>query len=385
MRILHFIESGGLYGAEKVILNLSGEMLRSGRFQPVVGCIVAGSGEPCALYDEAERQGFEAVRIVVRNGRLALDLPRAGRQLRAMGIDLIHSHGYKPSIWGSACRPWSGVPVMATCHLWFKGAGLPTKMKVMLEAEKLVNRSLRDLVAVSQPIRDVLVRAGVPASRIHVIENGVDVEGRPQLSAAERSGLRDELGLPAGAFVVLNAARLNRQKGQWNLVRAASLLRAEGGDIRILIVGGGPLEGELKALAKAEGVEDRVSLLGFRDDVDSLLQVADAFALPSQDEGMPMSLLEAVARRVPVIATAVGDIPQVIRHRQSGWVIPREDPAALAAAITAILKAPDRGAALAAGAHGVVASRYSRAAMFAGYEKIYSGYAVNVEATKGMS
>lgn len=375
MRILHLIESGGLYGAEKVILNLSGEMRRAGRHVPIVGCITASLDEPCALYDEARRQGLEAVRLVIRNGRLPLDLPRAGRQLRRLGIDLVHSHGYKPSVWGYACRPWSGVPIMATCHLWFTGTRLPRKMKVMLALEKIVYRRYRDLVAVSRPISEVLQAAGIPADRIHIIENGVEVGERPRLDAGQRAELRASLGLPADAFVVLNAARLNRQKGQWNLVEAAAQLRAAGREARFLIVGDGPLAAELQELARARGVADLVTLAGFRDDVDDLLQAADAFALPSLDEGMPMSLLEAVARGVPVVTTAVGDIPHVVCHRQSGLVVPLEDPAAVAAAVDELRRLPDRGASLAAEARRRVAERYSCAAMYSGYERVYARYA----------
>lgn len=383
LRILHFIDSGGLYGAEKVILNLSRRMLASPDYRPLVGCIVSRPDEPCELYDEAGRQGIEALRLVIRNGRLAEDLPRVGRRLRRKRVGLVHSHGYKASVFGFLCRPWSGAPVTATCHLWFKGEGQPLKMKAMLVAEKLVYRRYRDVVGVSRPIRDILVASGVPADRIHIIENGVEVGERSSLDPGAAAGLRRSLGLPEGAFLVFHAARLNRQKGQADIVRAAARLRAEGEDVRFLIVGDGPLEGELKTLAQAEGVADVVVFGGFRNDIDDLLQLADVFVLPSLDEGMPMSLLEAVSRRVPVVATAVGDIPLVIEHERSGLIVSRGDAAGLAAAIRRILLDPPHAAMMAEKALEVVRRGYSSEAMFAKYAQIYSRYVGSAAADGG--
>lgn len=374
MRVLHFIDSGGLYGAEKVLLNLSREMKKSGQFQPMVGCIVTSNDQPCALFDEAQKQGLDAVRLVVRNGWLALDLPRVARLLRDLKIDLIHSHGYKASVWGFLIKPWSGIPIMATCHLWFKTTGQPLKMKAMLVAEKWVYRNYRDVVGVSAPIRDVLLSSGIASDRIQIIENGVEVRALPKISPAEADGIRQSMRLPPDAFLVLNAARLNRQKGQWNLVKAASLLKKRGEAVHFLIVGDGPLESELKALAKIEGVEDMVTFGGFREDVDNILQLSDAFVLPSLDEGMPMSLLEAIARKVPVVTTPVGDIPQIIIGGRSGHVVPVEDPLALADALAALLHDPAHGAALAERALAEVECRYSSGAMFAKYATVYGNY-----------
>lgn len=365
-RILHFIDTGGLYGAESVILNLSAEMRRDGRYEPVVGCIVSDPDEPCDLYDEAQARGIEAVKLRVRNALLPLDLPRAAGRMKELGIDLIHSHGYKPSVYGYVARKKAGCPIMATCHLWFKGSGAPLKMKAMVALELRLYRNFPAIVAVSEPIRDVLAGAGVDPSVISVVENGVDVEVG-NMESAPAPG--DEK--PAGRFRVLNVGRLSEQKAQKDIVRAAKLV-ADGIDCEFLIVGGGPLADELQGLIDETGVGDRVRLLGFRREVAALLDSADAFALPSVDEGMPMSLLEAAVHEVPIIATPVGDIPKLIVDGETGLSIPMHAPEALAGAVVDLARRPDRGRSLALEAKRRVTEIYSNQAMYGRYREIYA-------------
>lgn len=135
MNILHFIESGGLYGAESVILNLSREMQSEGGYVPVVGCIVSSLEEQSDLYDKAIEYGLAAEKVVIRNSYLPVDIPRAAKQFKRNGFALIHSHGYKPSVFGFLIRLLTGIPVMATCHLWFLHGNAPLKMRVMVKAE----------------------------------------------------------------------------------------------------------------------------------------------------------------------------------------------------------------------------------------------------------
>jgi hypothetical protein len=294
--------------------------------------------------------------------------------MKGAGIGLMHSHGYKASVFGTMIRSWSGIPILATCHLWFQGSSRPLKMRLMLAAEKRAYRSFRHVVGVSADIRRTLIGAGLAPERIQVVENGVEVGDLPRIDAERAARLRADLGLDEDSFVVFNAARVNQQKGQWNLIEAAAKLRAVDGKIRFVIVGEGPLEAELRERARKLGVEDIVRFGGFRDDVDDLLQIVDVFALPSLDEGMPMSLLEAVARRVPVITTDVGDIGRVIADGQSGWIIPVEDAAALAEAIGACRRDPEESARRAGEALRRVEESYSSAAMYGRYAKIYEQY-----------
>lgn len=374
MRVLHLLESGGLYGAERVVLNLSLAMRDAGRHEPVVGCIVQRPGEPSALCDEAARLGLRAEKVLLRNLRLPLDAPTAARRLRAQGIDLVHSHGYKATVYGSALRAWWRVPMTATCHLWFMDRGAPLKMRAMVAMEQRLYRRFPVVVAVSREIRDVLVRAGARADSVRVIANGIPLDG-PQPDAAAREALRASLGVPEGAFLVLTAGRLTAQKDQATLLRAVAALPAGGRPVCCLVAGDGELRGELEGLLAGLGASAQVRLLGFRDDVPALLRAADAFALPSLDEGMPMVLLEAAAAGAPLVATPVGDVPTLVRDGATGLLVARGDVAALSAALLRLRDEPGLAARLGAAAREEVRREHSHEAMAARYAEVYEDYA----------
>jgi glycosyltransferase involved in cell wall biosynthesis len=369
-RILHFIESGGVYGAERVILNLSLQLQLSRDYTPVVGCIVESPASQSALYDAAVNADIEAIKIPIANARLLTDLPKAAKQLTTLKIDLIHSHGYKPSVYGFVIRLLTKIPVIATCHLWFEPSKGPLKTRVMIRLEKFFYRWFPKIIAVSEPIKTILLNSNLNSQQIEIVRNGVDIPDT--IAANELIQLRRTLGLHEDDFCVLNSARLSRQKAQWTLIAAAAILKQQDENIRFLIVGEGPLEVELKALIDTEDVGDSVQMLGFRADVNHLLDMSNVFALPSIDEGMPMALLEAAAASKPIISTLVGDIGKLIQHEQTGLVITTEDPMALAAAILRLKQDAAFAEQLAKCAHSSMQQQYSSQAMCAAYVKIYN-------------
>lgn len=369
LRILHFIESGGLYGAERVILNLSREMIRDGGLVPVIGCIVGSESEQSDLYDAAVNEGVEAVKLVIPNSRFPLALPKIARELKQLNVALMHSHGYKPSVYGFLLRVLSGIPVIATCHLWFEMNETALKTRVLIALEKHFYRWFPCVVAVSDDIRRVLISSGVPSSKVEVVENGVSIKALE--NPGEALSLRESLGLKDDDFCVLNAGRLTRQKAQWTLIEAAALLRQRQLPVKVLIAGEGKLKESLLELIERLEVQDCVSLLGFRQDIPELLAISNVFALPSLDEGMPMILLESTARGVPVITTAVGDVPKLITQGESGLIVPKEDPESLANAIEKLLKDHPLRLRLSENARLNMQARYSSEAMHKKYNKIY--------------
>lgn len=369
-RILHLIDSGGVYGAERVILNLSGQLLQRTEYEPIVGCIVPSGVTTSPLYEAARLQGIEAILIPLVNWRLLIDIPRASRQLRSLGIDLIHSHGYKPSICGFLVCLLLAIPIIATCHLWFDPSSGPVKMRVMIRIEKFFYRWFPRVIAVSEPIKAELLASGLPGKIVAVVPNGVDFREQSRKEADARQ-LREALRLGVSDFVVLNTARLTRQKAQWTLVEAARILRDQGQPVQFLIVGEGELVDDLRQQVSRHGLDDCVHLLGFRSDVASLLAMADVFALPSIDEGMPMSLLEATAAARPIIATLVGDVGKLIVHEVSGLLVPLEDPDALASAVKRLRYTPQLAHDLARCARDKAFASYSSSAMCGNYSRIY--------------
>lgn len=361
-RILHFIESGGIYGAESVILNLSREMQADGTFVPVVGCIVQYAEEKIDLVNVAAGFGIEAHRIKIANRGVLFDLPRAARQIKALGIDAIHCHGYKPAVFAYLISRLIDVEIVATCHLWFVETYAPWKMRAMIAIEKSLYRRYAAVVAVSEHIQKILMNHGVQPNRTRVIKNGI------VLSDYVANARRDA---EPRQIRVLNVARLAQQKAQADLVAAAAEIASRRNDVEVMIVGEGELRADLERQIADANLTESVKLLGFRDDVKALLQQADMFVLPSLDEGMPMSLLEAVASKVPVIVTAVGDIPKLITDGESGIVVNVGDRAQLAQAIVRLADDAQLRRTLAENAWRKLQQTFSSKQMYEAYAAVY--------------
>lgn len=362
IRVLHFIQSCGVYGAESVILNLSREMKADGRYEPVIGCIVDGAESKADLVEAAEAQKIEAHHFAVANSRVWLDLPRVALQIRRLKIDVIHCHGYKPSVYAYLIGKMTGIRAMATCHLWFIEDDAPWKMRAMIRVEKFLYRHFPAVVAVSDKIRDTLIAAGAKQTKVHLVRNGIAMG---DFQIAEPAARKDN------EFRVLNVARLAQQKGQCYLVAAAKIIKQARRDVRILIVGEGELRDELQQQIKEEQVEDIVTLVGFRSDVREMLQDSDLFVLSSLDEGMPISLLEAVATKVPAVVTPVGDIPKLIVDGETGLVVEKGKALPLAEAILSLAGNSKSRTELADRAWVKMRDVYSSAQMFARYDAIY--------------
>jgi glycosyltransferase involved in cell wall biosynthesis len=370
IKVLHLIESGGMYGAENVILNLSLEMQRSGRYEPIVGSIIQDRRQMPAICDVARNNAIRIEQFHIRNTWLPLDYTRFLRRLKAIGPAIIHSHGYKPSVFAYVAGKFLGIPVTATCHLWYLDQQAPLKMRLMIRLEKAAYRKFPMIFAVSPAIREILLAEGVKDTRIHVVNNGIPLLS-PSPGNTDPQVIAGRFGVDAGEVCVVNVGRLTHQKSQKTIIDAASIVRNQGKRYKFLIAGEGELRDELERHVRDTGLESMVRLVGYAEPISELLRIATVFVLPSHDEGMPMSLLEAVACRVPVVATNVGAIGNIIKDKVSGLIISRESPAELARAIEEIVDNPGQSKALSDRAFELLESSYSSAAMFKAYDHYY--------------
>lgn len=370
-RVLHFIASDGLYGAERVILNLSQQMKNGYPQTSVIGCIVSNEHEENALYERAVSLGLEAVKIVISNKGVFFDIHIAARQIAKLNIDIIHSHGYKPSVYGFIISKIKSIPIMATCHLWFELKNRPLKTKVLIKLELFFYRWFSRLVGVSEPIKQILIDNGLSEKNINVVANGVEVETLPN-KLETRARIRNELGVDTDTFVIVNSGRLTKQKAQWVLIEAAKELKKSNDNFVFIIVGEGELKDELAEKIHAYQLENHVKMLGFYAEMEQLLAAADCFALPSIDEGMPMSLLEAVSSELPVICTHVGDIDKLITDNYSGLVVPLNNPNALSEKAVEFIENKKFSIALAKCAKEKMMQLYSSEAMTNSYSYIYT-------------
>ena len=193
------------------------------------------------------------------------------------------------------------------------------------------------ILAISEGVRDALVQSGVSASAITVVPSGIDLAA---FQGGDREGTRAGEGVRPDEILVLQVAALAPHKSQRDLLLAAKLALGRRPDLRFWIAGEGPLRGELEAEHARLGLGDRVRFLGFREDVADLLAAADVFGVSSYLEGMGTSTLDAMAAGLPVVATRVGGIPEIVEDGVTGVLVSPRDPEALANAILDLAAAP---------------------------------------------
>ncbi len=250
----------------------------------------------------------------------------------------------------------------------------PRVAAIYRRVEQLLARFTDCLIAVSEEVRVELIEMGIaPASKFEVIPLGFDlspftVSGERRAQA--REALRAELGIPAGARVVTLIARLVQIKRVDRFLRVANALD-DLGDVRFLIVGDGELRGQLQGSAEARALGQRLVWAGFRRDVPAVCFASDVVMLTSDNEGTPVSLIEAQAAGIPVASTRVGGTASVVAEGESGFVTPPEDEAALIAATRALLHDPERASRMGRAGRGRTVSAFDLGRLVQDLDRIY--------------
>ena len=345
--VIHFLDSSAVGGAEQVAFAMMTGLDRR-RWRPVL----VHHDEPglASFVERAEQMSVEH-RVVPRMATVhdLGGMPAFLRTLRAYSPSVFHAH----MTWPLSCKfgllaaVIARVPaVVATAH-----TRLPIRAPLHKQP-RLISRLLHRYLAVSEAVaRQLRFDFGIEASKIEVVHNGIAV----QSFARSRSPvLCDTNGVHRGPMV-LTVARLDKGKGHTDLLDAARLVPAA----LFVLVGDGPERAALESKARRLGVAERVIFLGERPDVSSLLARADVFVLPSLSEGLPLAVLEAMAAEVPVVATAIPGVDEVITDGLTGLLASPNAPASLASAILRICANPEEGRALAAAAKERVQAEFS--------------------------
>ena len=321
--------------------------------------LAADPGGP--LWSAVEDTGAERWPLPVRHGADVWAGVRLRRRVRDM--DVIHFHTAR----AHALAPWLGSA---------RGVRVVTRRMdyrphPAAYARFLYNRCVDHVVAISRAIRDVLVATGVAPERISIIPSGVDV-GRFVIPDAERDAVRREWGVTMpGQPVVLAIGALVRRKGHDVLIEAVRRLRAGGTQVTMVVCGEGPERAALAAGARAAGVADAVRFVGWRSDVPRQLGGADVVALPSTHEGLGVAALEAMAAGRAVVASDVGGLTEVVRHGETGWLVPPGDAGALERSLAQAIADPERRRAFGRAARERVMREFSMTRMAAENEALY--------------
>jgi len=335
LRILHLITRLPVGGAERLLVDIVRHLPRE-QFESLV-CCIQDRGE---LAGEVEAAGIpllclERMRSRRFDWRAVRDLARLMRRER---IGVVHAHLYHANLYGRLAALGAGVPAIATVHNTYTRTKLHRRW-----LNRLLARASARVVAVSDDIRrDVLRHDGVPEDKIATIQNGIDLSR--VASTMTREAARARLGLDEQVLAVGCVARLEEQKGHRFLLEALALLRRQGPPpsrpVKLVAAGDGRLRGELQAQAQSLGLGEMVSFLGTRSDVADILRALDVYVMPSLWEGLSLALLEAMAAGLPVIATDVGGVSQVLGAGSGGVKVAPGDARALAAAIRQLSDEP---------------------------------------------
>jgi glycosyltransferase involved in cell wall biosynthesis len=328
MRILHIISSGGMYGAEAVILNMSRSLRESGHHS-VLGVFANSDNPNVQLHERALAEGIES-HLIPCSGQVDLAVMAKIRELvKETNADVVHSHGYKADIYVYLSLRKTGTPCVSTCHTWYDNNLLVTFYGVV---DRLVLRRYSGVVAVSDEVKQRLLESGVRKNNIYLINNGIDT--RPFDSAAptlrgDGPDMKPTVGL---------VGRLSTEKGVDLFLHAAAAVSSVIPEAVFLVIGDGPDRAQLELLIDSLNLRGRAFLLGRRDDMPSVYASLDVMVSASRKEGLPIAILEGMASRRALIATAVGEVPTIIQHGYTGILIPSEDSNAISEAIIKLLE-----------------------------------------------
>jgi glycosyltransferase involved in cell wall biosynthesis len=330
LRVLFVINQVAAYGgAERFAAGLATHMPRD-RVEPwMLGTRGGDETAVRALLDAG-------VRYVCLGRRGKLDvhrlLPLVGL-LRRERFDVVHSHMFGSNVWSSLAGRACGVPVIiAHEHTWSYSGD---RMRIWLDGH-LVGRLVSCFVAVSEADRERMIKLeGVRADRIRVMPTAYVPH-----AAAANGDIRSELGLAPDAPVIGVAALMREQKALDVMLDAHAILLERMRDAHLVIAGDGPCRPALERQITRLGIASNVHLLGLRDDVDQILKRVDVAALSSDWEGSPLFLYECRAAKVPLVATAVSGVSELVHNERTGLLVPPRNPPALADAIQRVLTDP---------------------------------------------
>jgi len=326
-------------GAERVVLSLI-EHINRDLFDLVPIIFTAPSLSDNIFFKHLNKAGKDYYKIYVNSYRLKylnplINIFETYQLLKKCKFDLIHTHGYRADVLGIFLSKLLGVPVISTCHGFISN---DLQLKLYNRLDHFVLRFSQRIIAVSQGIKSDLIKSGIKESRTRLIQNAVGVSYSDELFAQNRFAKRQKYSIAEKDFVVGYIGRLSEEKGIRYLIEAIALQVRSAFPVKLLIIGEGPQRKELEEFVEKENIKRNVIFAGFQNDIGDWLPAMDVFALPSLTEGTPMSLLEAMAYGIPVIASAVGGVPQVIDSGEEGILVSAGKPQDLSDAILLLYK-----------------------------------------------
>lgn len=362
MRIAHVINALRVGGAEKLVITFAGEMRRRGIDFTI---ITLRQNDP-EMLKQAAAEGARIAQFSHRKLFAPGRFKKLVDFLRAEKFDILHTHLTMANILGASAGYMVGIPVVTSLHnttMHSQSQFLHTRLETWL-----LRNSVKRVLAVGWETANAHAER-LKDKPILVLPNAVHTP--PSLSSEERCAVRQELVNDPHAPLLIYVGRLVPQKGVRDLVTAFAVVNRSHPQARLIVAGVGPLEEELQTQIHTLGLKERARLLGPRRDVPRLLAASDLFVSAAHWEGLPVASLEAMAAGLPVVATAVGDLPRVVTP-ETGILTPPRAPERLAAAISALLESPEARTAAGAAAQIRIQLEFSARAWADRLLKMYS-------------
>ncbi len=324
LNILHSIDTPGPGGAETVYIDIVTGLDRD-RFKSFP--VIPAKGW---LYDRLQEQGFDPIIIDSKGSFNFGYLWQLIRAIRKHNIDLIHSHLFGSNVYCSLAGLFTSTPVISTFHGFVDAAGAGRAMGWKIA---VINKRSKKIVFVSHQLKKHFIeKHGIAQARAEVIYNGINTN---KFKPGENNALREKLGLASDDILVGSIGNVRPAKGYDTLLRVAAEVKKKRSDVKFVIAGqkSGELYPELLALKENLNLNDTVFFLGFVEDTVPLLQGINVFLLCSTSEGFSLSLIEAMACGLTVIATKCGGPEEIIEHGVNGILVSSGDPHLIVKAI----------------------------------------------------
>jgi glycosyltransferase involved in cell wall biosynthesis len=368
IRLLAVIEASVITGPAKNLLQFAALAPRCAPPVQVDVATFRRPGDPDLFARAVHGQGLRLFEISEQGRFDRSVLPRLRALIRSEQPDLIQTHAVKSHyLVRSAAvrreRPWIAF------HHGYTWPDLRARLYNQLDRWSL--RAASRILTVSLAFQDELVRIGAPRCRIEIVHNAIDPRWGARGTQQNDEALRRRLGIPSGSKVVLIVGRLSREKDHLTLLRAVAQISSSGLAVHLVVVGDGPERPRIEEDVKRLRLAPYVSLLGQQPSAEPYYGIADVAVLSSRSEGSPNALLEAMAAEVPVVATAVGGVPEIVEHGLSGILVRPQDAPAMAEAIVSLLNDAGKSGTLRRNARRLVLERHSPQARAARLCAIY--------------
>ncbi len=315
MSVLQLISSTGFFGAENVVVQLAKELGGHPRVKTLVGVFLNTWNPHLEILEEKLGQGVENATFISRRPFDLKTLKEIRRFVERKQVDIIHSHGYKADFYAGAATLGLDTALIATCHNW---PGKDIRSKAYAFLDFMILRRFDKVAAVSAGVRKRILRNGVPSGKVTTVQNGISL--KPFQENDSRAACRKELGISHDSVVIGTVGRISPEKGHENLLIAAREISEKFHDVTFLLVGDGPLRRKLPR----EYSSPAILFTGYRKDLPQLYSGMDIFVLPSLLEGLPMAVLEAMASKLPIVASRVGEVPSLV-GAENGILVEPDD------------------------------------------------------------